>query len=344
MASEIQSWVSTYMDCAMRTSPKLHAKAPLIALKIDAPWHRVGVDFVGLVEAFATQDMSDCMTARILFDKIICRYTAPRYHLSDRGQNLSEVIKGTCRMFGIRKANNIPYYPQCNVNTERFNQTLIQILSMFCDSRQEDWDVFIPAALFAYRVARQETIQETRLYLTYRRQATLPIDKVLLEPDEDNKIPRLKHGAIRDERNDEVEVGEAPEFENVSADGEDVEIQFEPQSAQAGNSGEGEIIPSLDDAPEKENKSVGPGDTETNSEDSEYFGIEKIIKGRLRNDRKDYLIKWTGYLADQNSWECYENLNEQAKLFLKKNPVSLSGSRKANKRRRKKLIHSLEVF
>nr|XP_006815260.1 PREDICTED: uncharacterized protein LOC102809442 [Saccoglossus kowalevskii] len=61
---------------------------------------------------------------------------------------------------------------------------------MFCDSRQEDWDVFIPAALFSYRVTKQEMIQETLFYLTYGRRATLPIDTVLLEPEQENKISR----------------------------------------------------------------------------------------------------------------------------------------------------------
>ncbi|XP_077865068.1 uncharacterized protein LOC102808261 [Saccoglossus kowalevskii] len=64
-----------------------------------------------------------------------------------------------------------------------------------------------------------------------------------------------------------------------------------------------------------------------NSKNSGYFGIEKIIKGRLRNGRKEYLIKWVGYPKDQNSWECYENLNEQTRLFLEDHPIPLMGFR-----------------
>ena len=41
---------------------------------------------------------------------------------------------------------------------------------------KEDWDVFLPFALFAYRTIRQNTTRYKPFYLTYGREATLPIE------------------------------------------------------------------------------------------------------------------------------------------------------------------------
>jgi len=43
------------------------------------------------------------------------------------------------------------YHPQTNGLTERFNQTLVNILTKMSGERPEEWDEFIDAALFACR-------------------------------------------------------------------------------------------------------------------------------------------------------------------------------------------------
>jgi hypothetical protein len=39
-----------------------------------------------------------------------------------------------------------------------------------------DWNIFLPSALFAYRTIRQNTTRYKPFYLTYGREATLPIE------------------------------------------------------------------------------------------------------------------------------------------------------------------------
>ncbi|PKB92553.1 hypothetical protein RhiirA5_444270 [Rhizophagus irregularis] len=41
---------------------------------------------------------------------------------------------------------------------------------------QSNWDLYLPSALFAYRTIRQQTTQFEPFYLTYGREATLPIE------------------------------------------------------------------------------------------------------------------------------------------------------------------------
>ncbi|CAL4060098.1 unnamed protein product, partial [Meganyctiphanes norvegica] len=42
--------------------------------------------------------------------------------------------------------------------------------------------------------------------------------------------------------------------------------------------------------------------------DDEIFQIEKILKHRDRDDKREYLIKWLGYSSKHNTWEPEENL------------------------------------
>ena len=59
---------------------------------------------------------------------------------------------------------------------ERYNRTLTETLAKLAIQTKTHWDEHIPAALFAYRTAKQDTTKYTPFDLTYGRQATLPIE------------------------------------------------------------------------------------------------------------------------------------------------------------------------
>lgn len=55
---------------------------------------------------------------------------------------------------------------------------------MFVSKHQKDWDVFIPAALFAFRTFPSDSTGETPFYLLYGREARLPMEVSLLPPED----------------------------------------------------------------------------------------------------------------------------------------------------------------
>jgi hypothetical protein len=59
---------------------------------------------------------------------------------------------------------------------ERFNKTLIEMLSMYTNKHRSDWDEHLPYVLFAYRTSAQESTKMDPFFLTYGRQATFPIE------------------------------------------------------------------------------------------------------------------------------------------------------------------------
>lgn len=55
---------------------------------------------------------------------------------------------------------------------------------MFVSKHQKDWDVFIAAALFAFRTSPSDSTGETPLYLLFGREARLPMEVSLLPPED----------------------------------------------------------------------------------------------------------------------------------------------------------------
>ena len=58
---------------------------------------------------------------------------------------------------------------------------------------------------------------------------------------------------------------------------------------------------------------------------SSEYEVEKILRGRYRDNKLQYLIKWRDFPSSRNTWEPADNLNPAALDFLKSNPVKISG-------------------
>ena len=77
-----------------------------------------------------------------------------------------------CKLSGIKCNITSAYHPQSNGLDERFNQTLQRQLLKFVDSEPEQWDLYLDAILFSYRVSQQESTKYSPFFLVHGRQAT----------------------------------------------------------------------------------------------------------------------------------------------------------------------------
>ena len=59
-------------------------------------------------------------------------------------------------------------------------------------------------------------------------------------------------------------------------------------------------------------------------DDTREYVVERIIRGRYRKGRLEYLIKWWDFPNSQNTWEPATNLNAAALESLQNNPVKIS--------------------
>ena len=117
-----------------------------------------------------------------MVEKIVCVYGVPEQLLSDRGANfLSDLVLEVCSLLGIEKLNSSGYHPQTDGLVEKFNSTLINMISK-SSTRSDDWDERLPFLLFAYRVSAQESTKESPFFLLFGRIPRLPPESVLTQP------------------------------------------------------------------------------------------------------------------------------------------------------------------
>eukprot|EP00731_Ephydatia_muelleri_P020333 Em0013g60a len=95
----------------------------------------------------------------------------------DKGRNFENaVVKGICNLLGIKKTRTTPYHPQSDGMIERFNRTLLSMLSIAVEHNEHGWDLQLPLLMFAYRTSTHETTGATPFELIYGREAQLPDD------------------------------------------------------------------------------------------------------------------------------------------------------------------------
>src|SRR5436309_7986171 len=127
-----------------------------------------------------------------IYQEVICRHECPRVILSDRVTNFrNELVDGLCEKFEIKHKLSAPYHPQTNGLVERFNRTLCESLAKVSE-KENQWDEHIEQVLFAYRITKHATTKRTPFFMTYGREATLPIDEIEIQENISEKESILK--------------------------------------------------------------------------------------------------------------------------------------------------------
>ena len=202
MCGDVERFCKSCIECVSRKGLGRAVTPPLTNIPVGGPFNRMGVDVLQLpvtesgnkyvvvfcdyltkwVEAFAVSNQSAETIARLLVEEIFCRHGAPEELLSDRGANfLSELISEICKLLEIKKINTSGYHPQTNGLVEKFNSTLIAMISKVAESSGKDWDKHLPFLLFAYRVAVHDSTKESPFYLLYGRDPRIPSESVLCQ-------------------------------------------------------------------------------------------------------------------------------------------------------------------
>ena len=86
------------------------------------------------------------------------------------GSELQEI----CKILGITKTRTTPYHPQSDGMIERFNRTILNMLSTVVSDDEYNWDLHLPTLMLAYHTSRHETTGATPFSLVYGREAKLP--------------------------------------------------------------------------------------------------------------------------------------------------------------------------
>ncbi|GFU53224.1 retrovirus-related Pol polyprotein from transposon 412 [Trichonephila clavipes] len=202
MYRNVVRYVMHCRECQRRKSVPQRPPGRLVPIPpAIAPFHRIGIDLLGrfpksahgnkwiivctdystryaITKALPTAEVDEI--AKFLLEEIFLRHGAPRVIITDRGAVFrSRLVSSLVDLCNIDHRFTTAYHPQTNGLTERFNKTLADMLSMYVDVEQKNWDEILPFVTFAYNTAKQETTGFTPFYLLHGREAETTLDTML---------------------------------------------------------------------------------------------------------------------------------------------------------------------
>ena len=135
------------------------------------------VDGVALCSKKATEVGQGLLT-------LIARHGAPRKILADKGGEFQSIwtraLHQDLRLKGISTSG---YAPQTNGKLERCHSVLGNILSQLVSEQENDWDIQLPIAMFAYNTATHSATAYTPFFLNHLREAKHPWQDAPILPE-----------------------------------------------------------------------------------------------------------------------------------------------------------------
>lgn len=120
---------------------------------------------------------------KLLLNSVILKHGAPHKLVTDHGRVfLSKVVSEILRFSSTVNKPTTAYHVQANGTTERFNQTLGNMLSTCVFSDYTDWDAALPFGNIAYNSACQATTRFSPFYLLFVPKPALLIHSFLPFP------------------------------------------------------------------------------------------------------------------------------------------------------------------
>jgi len=205
LTKDVEAFIKSCPRCLRAKAPHLPERAPLTSITTTRPMELVCMDFLSLETsaggyshilvvtdhftkyacAFPTRTQHASVVAKILVNSFIVHYGIPERLHSDQGANFEgKVVKHLCELLGTAKSRTTPYHPQGDGITERFNRTLLSMLSTLEENEKRNWKDHVAPLVHAYNSMRHESTGYTPFYLMFGRSPRLPVDLFLGRKDD----------------------------------------------------------------------------------------------------------------------------------------------------------------
>ena len=200
LTKDVEDYLKSCPRCLRAKAPHLPERAPLHSIVTTRPLELVCMDFVSLETsaggykhilvvtdhftkyacAYPTRSQHASVVAKILVEQFVVHYGIPERLHSDQGANFEgRVIRNLCNLLGMKKSRTSPYHPQGDGITERFNRTLLSMLSTMELDKKTNWKEHVAPLVHAYNCMRHETTGHTPFFLMFGRVPRLPVDMFL---------------------------------------------------------------------------------------------------------------------------------------------------------------------
>lgn len=196
MFKDVKSWVRACLDCSMRKGNTNKKMGLYNSLVVNRPLEVMGIDIEGplpktkegfkyilvctdlftkWVDTIPLKRVDAVEVAKALVEKVFCIGRIPEKILSDRGpQFINSTMEEVKKLWKVSQLTTAPYHQQANGQTERFNRTLLSMLSMYVAAHQRDWDEYLPYVTFAYNTSIHESTGKSPFEAVNARKPRLP--------------------------------------------------------------------------------------------------------------------------------------------------------------------------
>ncbi|KAK3107513.1 hypothetical protein FSP39_016272 [Pinctada imbricata] len=203
LSKDVKLWCKHCNICAKNKPGPGRGKAPMGHVYSNRPLDRIAIDILGPLpvtddgneyimvlgdyfskwkEAYPIKNHTAQTVADKLISEFICRFGVPSNIHTDQGREFeSNLFKILCERLQINKTRTTPYHPQSDGLVERFNRTLLQMLTSFVSEARDDWDNHLPFIMMAYRATPHDSTMCTPNELMLGREVHLPVD-ILTSP------------------------------------------------------------------------------------------------------------------------------------------------------------------
>ncbi|KAE9286266.1 hypothetical protein PF001_g21522 [Phytophthora fragariae] len=179
MREAVHDWVSACQDCGSRKARPRMVVPPLRSVKTGDVCDRWAIDVAGPLPvtmhgnryviaavvyttryavAEAVSEHTAKAIAQFLMNKVVLVYGPMREIMMDGAMEFGS--KATAELLELMQAKQstpVPYRPNLLGLVERFHRTWKDMISLYVDEEQTDWDDFLPSALYAYNSSQHAT-------------------------------------------------------------------------------------------------------------------------------------------------------------------------------------------
>jgi hypothetical protein len=128
------------------------------------------------VEATPVKDCSAEIAAHFFFEQVITRFKCPRVLMSDQGTHfINNTIHVMTEEFEVHHQKRTLYHPLVNGIVEAFKKIMENALTKICNVNRDDWDLKVPAVLWAYKTTCKNLTGHTLFKLVYGQEAVVPL-------------------------------------------------------------------------------------------------------------------------------------------------------------------------
>src|SRR3954468_687818 len=177
LAIPTQPWEQVSMDFIIQL-PKTKAGFDAIVVFVDT--------FSKMTHFVPTKTTASAPdTTQLFFNNVFRLHGLPKSIISDHDAKFtSKFWKTLFQTLGTKLAMSTAFHPQTDGQTERANQTLEDMLRAFTSYRQDDWDLQLTAAEFAYNNAPNASTSMSPFKINAGRDPLNPYGTITSIPDQ----------------------------------------------------------------------------------------------------------------------------------------------------------------